>query len=37
MSKPYKLVNFCEIDKYAVKSYCAVHDVDQAKKSWRYY
>ena len=37
MSKPYKLVNFCEIDKYAAKSYCAVHDVDQAKKSWRYY
>lgn len=31
MSKPYELVNFCEIDKYAAKSYCAVHDVDQAK------
>lgn len=31
MSKPYELVNFCEIDKYAVKSYCAVHDVDQSK------
>ena len=31
MSKPYELVNFCEIDKYATKSYCAVHDVDPAK------
>ena len=31
MSKPYELVNFCEIDKYAAKSYCAVHDVDPAQ------
>ena len=31
MSKPYELVNFCEIDKYAAKSYCAVHDVDPGK------
>lgn len=31
MSKPYELVNFCEIDKYATKSYCAVHDVDSSK------
>lgn len=31
MSKPYNLVNFCEIDKYATKSYCAVHDVDPSK------
>ena len=31
MSKPYELVNFCEIDKYAAKSYCAVHDVDPRK------
>ena len=31
MSKPYELVNFCEIDKYATKSYCAVHDVDPGK------
>lgn len=23
----YKLINFCEIDKYAVKSYCAIHGV----------
>lgn len=23
----YNLVNFCEFDKYAVKSYCAIHDV----------
>ena len=25
----YNLVNFCEFDKYAVKSYCAIHDVDE--------
>lgn len=31
MSKPYELVNFCEIDKFATKSYCAVHDVDPSK------
>lgn len=30
-SKQYKLVNFCEIDKYATKSYCAVHDVEPSK------
>lgn len=28
---PYELVNFCEFDKYAVKSYCAIHDVDESK------
>lgn len=26
---PYELVNFCEIDKYAIKSYCAIHNVDK--------
>jgi DNA (cytosine-5)-methyltransferase 1 len=26
---PYKLINFCEIDKYAIKSYCAIHNVDK--------
>lgn len=26
----WKLVNFCEIDKYAVKSYCAVHNIDES-------
>lgn len=25
----YNLVNFCEFDKYAVKSYCAIHNVDE--------
>lgn len=25
----YDLVNFCEIDKYAVKSYCAIHGTDE--------
>lgn len=26
----WKLVNFCEFDKYAIKSYCAIHDVDDS-------
>lgn len=26
----YELVNFCEFDKYAVKSYCAIHNVDES-------
>lgn len=26
----YNLVNFCEFDKYAAKSYCAIHDVDES-------
>lgn len=25
----YELVNFCEFDKFATKSYCAIHDVDE--------
>ncbi len=25
----YELVNFCENDKYAIKSYCVIHDVDE--------
>lgn len=24
------MVNFCEFDKYATKSYCAIHDVDES-------
>lgn len=28
--KNWKLVNFCEFDPYAVKSYCAIHDVDES-------
>lgn len=27
----YNLVNFCEIDKYASKSYCAIHNVNADK------
>lgn len=27
--KRWELVNFCEFDKYAVKSYCAIHNVDE--------
>ncbi|MBQ2174506.1 MAG: DNA (cytosine-5-)-methyltransferase [Alphaproteobacteria bacterium] len=26
----YELVNFCEFDKYAAKSYCAIHGVDES-------
>ena len=26
---PYELVGFSEIDKFAIKSYCAVHNVDE--------
>ena len=29
--KGYELVNFCEFDKYATKSYCAIHNVDESK------
>lgn len=28
---PYDLVAFCEFDKYAVKSYCAIHGVEESK------
>ena len=31
MNIEYELVNFCEIDKYAAKSYCAVHEIDENK------
>ena len=29
--KQWGLVNFCEFDKYATKSYCAIHNVDESK------
>lgn len=29
-SKGYQLTNFCEVDKYAIKSYCAIHGVDES-------
>lgn len=29
MSKNYKLVNFCEFDRFAAESYCAVHGADK--------
>ena len=28
--KRWELVNFCEFDKYAVKSYCAIHNVNES-------
>ncbi len=30
LAKNWKLVNFCEFDPYATKSYCAIHDVDES-------
>jgi DNA (cytosine-5)-methyltransferase 1 len=27
----FEIIDFCEIDKYAVKSYCAIHEVDESK------
>ena len=30
LRKGWKLVNFCEFDKYATKSYCAIHGVDES-------
>lgn len=29
--KQWELVNFCEFDKYATKSYCAIHNIDESK------
>lgn len=26
---PYELVGFSEIDKFAIKSFCAIHNVDE--------
>ena len=31
MKIPFDLIGFSEIDKYAVKSYCAIHNVDESK------
>ena len=28
--KHWRLVNFCEFDPYAVKSYCAIHEADES-------
>lgn len=28
--KDWELVNFCEFDKYATKSYCAIHGIDES-------
>lgn len=30
-NKKWELVNFCEFDKYATRSYCAIHNVDESK------
>lgn len=30
LAKDWKLVNFCEFDQYATKSYCAIHNVDES-------
>lgn len=31
MGKGYELVNFCEFDSYAVRSYCAIHNEPESK------
>lgn len=31
LDKKWELVNFCEFDKYATKSYCAIHNVAESK------
>ena len=31
LEKHWELVNFCEFDKYATKSYCAIHKIDESK------
>ena len=30
LKRSWKLVNFCEFDKYATKSYCAIHGTDES-------
>ena len=30
LDKHWELVNFCEFDKYATKSYCAIHNVNES-------
>ena len=30
----YELVNYCEIDKYASKSYSAIHGISESKNLW---
>lgn len=31
---PFELIDFCEIDRYAAQSYCAVHGVSKDKNLW---
>lgn len=31
MEIPYELVGFSEIDKFAIKSYCAIHNINENK------
>ena len=33
-SVDYDLVGFSEIDKFAIKSYCAIHEVDESLKKY---
>ena len=30
LNRSWKLVNFCEFDKYATQSYCAIHGIDES-------
>lgn len=34
MNIDFDLVNYCEIDKYASKSYSLIHNVDESKNLW---
>lgn len=31
IEKKWKLINFCELDKFAIKSYCAIHNENENK------
>lgn len=31
LNRNWELVNFCEFDKYATRSYCAIHNVNESK------
>ena len=31
LNVPFELLAFCEFDKYAIKSYCAIHNTDESK------
>ena len=30
LKENWKLINFCEFDKYAIKAYCSIHNIDES-------